>query len=105
MDPVKTICQQMARDDRIMTFSDMAHAAATGAAASKNNPVIGAVLGVSLEASKRAIHITEDLIRDIAQQGKRVLMEDNLPEAPTKTPPRKPREPRATGPKPRRRPH
>jgi len=66
MEPLKELCREMARDPDIMTFSDIANAASRGAVAGHKAQIpggalTGAVLGVSLEASRRVVIITEKI--------------------------------------------
>lgn len=107
MTTVRNLCQYMASDQRIMTFSDLAHAAANGVAASRDNPVFGALLGVSLEAGKRAVQMTRDLMRDQMQDGKKMLATDTNSEskkpATISSPLPKTEPPKRRGPKPRAR--
>jgi len=67
MDKLEQLCQNMARDPDIMTFSDLAKAAAQGAIAGQklNLPggaLTGAVMGVSVEATKRVVRISDRII-------------------------------------------
>lgn len=65
MDFFKELCVSMARDPDIMTFSDIATAASKGVVAGQKTtagPVVGAFIGVSFEASKRAATMTLKLI-------------------------------------------
>lgn len=66
MEPLKELCREMARDPDIMTFSDIAKAAANGAVAGHKAQIpggalSGAILGVSFEASKRVVIITRKI--------------------------------------------
>lgn len=72
MASIKKICQEMAATPQILTFSEIAQAAANGAVLGQkvNSPLIGAVLGVSLEAGKRAVLITEELLQQMHQDPK-----------------------------------
>ncbi len=65
MNVFKKLCRDIAAIPKILTFSDIAKAAASGASSWQNTPGgawVGAILGVSVEASKRALEISSDLI-------------------------------------------
>lgn len=64
---IKDLCRDMAQDSRILTFSDIGSAAAKGALAGQkvNNPLAGAVIGVSIIASKRAVQISNELMHEL----------------------------------------
>ncbi len=73
MEHFKQLCRDMSENPHIMTFSDIAHAAASGVAVgqkAKVDPVTSAVLGVSLEAGRRAVRMTEELIEELARENK-----------------------------------
>lgn len=65
MGAFKKLCRDIAAIPKILTFSDIAKAAANGASSWQNSPGsawVGAILGVSMEASKRALEISTDLM-------------------------------------------
>ncbi len=75
MDTLKELCQAMAANPHIMKFSDIAKAAGSGAAMAQKSaqpqaPLIGAVLGVSIEASKRALVMSEELLQQYSEEDK-----------------------------------
>lgn len=66
MDFIEQLCKEMAKNPHIMSFSDIGKAVTTGAIAGKKTGqpggvVIGASLGLSLEASKRVVAMVDDL--------------------------------------------
>lgn len=66
----KQACKDLANNPHVMTFSDIASAASNGAVlgAKVNNALAGAVLGVTLEASKRALLMSEEMLRQLQQE-------------------------------------
>jgi hypothetical protein len=61
----KNFCRDVAAIPKILTFSDIAKAASSGAASWQNTPGgawVGAILGVSIEASKRALEVSNNLM-------------------------------------------
>ncbi len=61
----KNLCKDIVAIPKILTFSDIAKAASVGASSWQNTPGgawVGAVLGVSIEASKRALEISNGLM-------------------------------------------
>jgi hypothetical protein len=61
----KNFCRDVAAIPKILTFSDIAKAASSGAASWQNTPGgawVGAILGVSIEASKRALEVSTGLM-------------------------------------------
>ena len=64
---LKTLCQDMAANPNILTFSELGQAAMRGAILGKkvHQPLIGAVLGVSLLAGDRAVSMTKGLIAEL----------------------------------------
>lgn len=67
MPDIAQLCRQMAQEPKILSFSEIAKAAADGALIGQkvNNPLIGAVLGVSLQAGHRAVAMTEELLAQL----------------------------------------
>lgn len=70
MTVLKQACVDIANNPHVMTFSDIATAASKGAilGAKVNNALTGAVLGVTLEASKRALLMSEEMLRYLDQE-------------------------------------
>lgn len=73
MDPIKELCQAMAANPHVMTFSDIAKAAGKGAAVVQKSsqpyaPLFGAILGVSLEASNRALLMSKELLEELGSE-------------------------------------
>jgi hypothetical protein len=64
---IKQLCQEMAGDPRILTFTEIGKAAAKGALAGQkvNNALAGAVIGVSIIATERAWQISKELVNDL----------------------------------------
>lgn len=63
--PIKQLCAYITAEPNVLTFTDIARAASEGAAAWPGRPRdawAGALLGISLEASKRVVKITEGFI-------------------------------------------
>lgn len=61
----KDICRDVAALPKILTFSDIAKAASNGASCWQNTPGgawVGAILGVTMEASKRVQQVSHDLM-------------------------------------------
>jgi len=67
---LQQLCQEMARNPHIMTKEDIVQAAIAGATWGQdiNQPLLGAVLGVSVEASRRAGLLAKDLIQDLSSK-------------------------------------
>lgn len=70
MGRIKDICTDMKNIKHIMTFSDIAQALANGAVIGQkaNAPLSGAVLNLSAEAGKRAVRISEDLLKKLSKR-------------------------------------
>lgn len=69
MDNFAELCREMAKQKHIMSFSDIGVALSTGAAAGKKSNIvggvaIGAILGLSAEASIRVVAISKELLTD-----------------------------------------
>lgn len=81
MQKFKQVCREMAADQRILTFSQLAKAATEGALVGQkiNSPVIGAVLGMSLQAGKQAVYITQDLLDQIEATPSCLRISSNKP--------------------------
>lgn len=63
---LKQLCQEMAKNPHIMTKDDFVRAAALGVCGNKlNDPLLGAVLGVSIEASRRAGLLARELLQKL----------------------------------------
>lgn len=70
--------QQNQDKQEILTFTQIGRAVAKGVLIGDkfNNPLIGAVLSVSLEASKCAGHITERLMKELSTDASEVEVAD-----------------------------
>lgn len=68
----KNLCRDIAAIPKVLTFSDIATAASNGASSWQNTPGgawVGAILGVSIEASKRTFEISTDLMSKTENPG------------------------------------
>lgn len=68
----KNLCRDIASVPKVLTFSDIAKAASNGAASWQNTPGgawVGAILGISMEASKRALEVSTNLMSNAEKQG------------------------------------
>lgn len=68
----KNLCRDIAAIPKILTFSDIAKAASNGASSWQNTPGgawVGAILGVSMEASKRALEVSTSLMSKAGNTG------------------------------------
>lgn len=70
MSKINEICADVARVRHVMTFSDIAQSLTKGAMLGQklNQPLVGAVLNLSMDASKRALLITEELLEEILEK-------------------------------------
>ncbi len=70
MGKLRDLCTEVKQTKHVMTFTDIAQALANGAAMGEkvHDPLSGAVLNLSLEAGKRAVCITEELLKDLAKK-------------------------------------
>ena len=83
MSKIKEICADMAKVRHVMTFSDIAQSLTNGAVLGQkvNQPLAGAILNLSLDASKRALLISEELIEELINKDSEDLEAAPVPKA------------------------
>lgn len=85
----KNLCRDIAAIPKILTFSDIAKAASNGASCWQNTPGgawVGAILGVSVEASKRALEISTGLMSKAENPGQGITGSTTAPTIPKAKP-------------------
>lgn len=84
MEKIKQVCRDMSKVKQIMTFSDIAHHLAIGALTKSKDPLPGAVLNLSLEASKRILALSQELLDKIEENNADIKTKQEITTKPQK---------------------